>query len=250
MRHTLYAGLILLACLSGAAAAQGAPGPGSRVPNLERTAGEIIQRTNRFRREQGLKPVEPDAALERAAADFALYLARTDRFGHEADGSTPAQRAEAHGYEICLISENLAYQFDSRGFSPEGLAKKTVTGWRQSPGHRKNMVDPDVIETGVGVARSERSDQYYLVQIFGRPRAAAIRFRIANDSGAAVSYRLGDQRFELPPRYRRSHTQCRPAELTLRWPGERGSETVAPADGDSFTIVEGDSGNLRLRADD
>jgi hypothetical protein len=111
------------------------------------------------------------------------------------------------------------------------------------------MVDPNVTETGVGVARSERSDQYYLVQLFGRPRSESIRFRIANDSGTGVSYRLGDQRFELPPRYRRTHTQCRPAQLALQWPGRRGTETVEPADGDAFTVVEGQSGELGLRAD-
>jgi uncharacterized protein YkwD len=247
MRHAVNAALILLVCQSGVVAAQPS---GTRMPDLERTAAEVVERTNRFRQAQGLGPVDPDPALKRTAVDFAQYLARTDRFGHEADGSTPGQRAEAQGYEICLISENLAYQFDSRGFSAEGLAEKTVTGWIESPGHRENMVDPDVTETGVGVARSQRSNQYYLVQLFGRPRSESIGFRIANDSGTAVSYRLGDQRFELPPRYRRTHTQCRPAELTLDWPGQRGSETVQPADGDAFTVVQGQSGELRLRSDD
>ena len=97
--------------------------------------------------------VNPD--LTDAARDFAAYMARTSRYGHTADGSRPADRAASHGYEYCVIAENIAYAFNSDGYTTEELGKTFVEGWKHSPGHRRNMLDPDVAETGVAVARSE-----------------------------------------------------------------------------------------------
>ena len=41
---------------------------------------------------------------------------------------------------------------NSSGFTPKELADGFLEGWKQSPGHRKNMLDPDVTQIGVGVA--------------------------------------------------------------------------------------------------
>lgn len=220
----------------------------ARVPDLERAARSIIELTNVFRREQGLEAVQSNRVLDETARDFAGLLARTERFGHGADGTGPAERAKRHGYKMCLISENLAYQFDSRGFAADELASKMVEGWKDSPGHRENMLDPDVTETGVALAGSDDSGQYYAVQLFGRPRSESIEFSIANDSSVAVSYGLDGQSFQLPPRYRRTHEQCRPAKLRLKLPGEREETVIEPGDGDRFRIEGGESGGLRLRS--
>ena len=40
------------------------------------------------------------------------------------------------------------------------------------------MLDPAVTETGVGVARSERTGDYYGVQMFGRPTTEMMEFQI------------------------------------------------------------------------
>ena len=223
--------------------------PSAQVPDVERAARFIIELANAFRREQGLDPVQPNQVLDETARDFAGFLARTERFGHGADGTGPAERAKRHGYKMCLISENLAYQFDSRGFATDELASKMVQGWKNSPGHRENMLDPDVTETGVALAGSDDSGQYFAVQLFGRPRSESIEFSIANDSSAAVSYRLDGQGFQLPPRYRRTHEQCRPAKLRLKLPGERDDKVIEPDDGERYRIEDGDSGGLRLRSD-
>jgi uncharacterized protein YkwD len=132
----------------------------------------IVEGTNRFRHEHGLGTVKSDTTLDRVARHFATYLAATDRFDHEADGSTPARRAVAQGYDYCLVSENIAYQFDSRGFTSEALAHGLVQGWKDSPGHRRNMLDARAIDTGVAVVQSPRTGRFYAVQMFGRRRAA------------------------------------------------------------------------------
>ncbi|HXF78521.1 MAG TPA: CAP domain-containing protein [Usitatibacter sp.] len=139
------------------------------IPSVERA---ILEGTNRFRHEQGVGVVRPDSMLDRTARDFAEYLARTDRFDHEADGRTPAIRARAHGYDYCLVAENIAYQFDSRGFTTPALARGLIQGWKDSPGHRRNMLDARAVDTGVAVAQSAHSGRFYAVQMFGRRRAA------------------------------------------------------------------------------
>src|SRR5262245_18669964 len=80
-----------------------------KSPDLMRSAKLIVAKTSQLREEQGLTPVEVNDQLVNTARYFANYLARTDKFSHAADGQTPAERASAHGYEYCLVAENIAY---------------------------------------------------------------------------------------------------------------------------------------------
>ena len=145
---------------------------GAKEPDLGEAAQAIVVGTNALRREHGLDRVEVAPRLAETARDFATFLARTDLFDHTADGRHPEDRAKSHGYDYCLVSENIAYEFHSRGFATAELARAFVEGWRNSRGHRRNMLDRDATETGVALARSSRTGRYYGVQMFGRPRAA------------------------------------------------------------------------------
>jgi len=185
--------------------------------------------------------------LTEAAQYFADYLARTSKFSHTADGQQPSDRAKKHGYDYCIVLENIAYEYNSSGFSTEDLARRFVEGWKNSPGHRKNMLDADVTETGVAVARSEKTGYYYAVQEFGRPHALAIAFKVSNHADAMVEYTVGDQKFSLPPRYTRKHDQCRPQDVTFRWPeGEGEPKTVRPVNGDNY-VIDKDQGRFTVK---
>src|SRR5689334_5509031 len=102
-RNLLLAGALVLC----------GPAAAAEVEQVERL---IIDKTNQFRREQGLDPVARERALDRAAQEFAAYMARHDKYGHEADGRKPSERARAHGYDYCLVSENISYQHSSADF--------------------------------------------------------------------------------------------------------------------------------------
>ena len=210
---------------------------------------KIVSRTNRFRRKQDRRAVQVDPQLVQTAQYFADFMARTDKYGHHADGNRPAERATEHGYEYCIVSENIAYQFSSAGFTTQELAQGFFQGWKHSPGHRKNMLNPDVVETGVAIARSDETGFYYAVQMFGRPKSLRIEFQISNDSDATIEYDLGKRSFSLPPRYTRTHQRCRPTELIIQWSAERESTALQPNDGDHYTIVRQESGKLRVRRD-
>ena len=148
--------------------AQGA----GREPELARVESLVVDATNAYRAKEGAPRVERDARLDATAHEFASYLAKTGKLDHDADGSTPFERARRHGYDFCLLSENIAYQFDTRGFSTQELARLFTEGWKNSPGHRKNMLDRGATQGAVAVARAPREGYYYAVQMFGRPRTA------------------------------------------------------------------------------
>src|SRR5262245_56201333 len=124
-------------------------------PDLTKTTQLIIDQTNEFRKDEKRPAVQANKELTRAAEYFAQFMAKSGKYGHEADEKKPADRAKEHGYNYCIVLENIAKVFNSEGFSPEALANQFVSGWKESPGHRKNMLDPDVTDTGVAIARSE-----------------------------------------------------------------------------------------------
>lgn len=238
-RQKRLAGILLLAAAAPALAQR------ADIPQVERL---VVEQTNRFRHEQGLAPVKPDRGLAKAAHEFADYMARTERYGHEADGRKPQDRARAAGYDYCLVAENIAYVYNSRGFRLPELVSEFVEGWKNSPEHRHNMLEPSADDTAVAVARSERSGRYYAVQMFGRPKSAQVEFRVRNASPRAVSYRLGDRSYSLRPRETRIHWSCVPEELSLHSGGaaQPREDALRPKRGERYAIV-GEGGSVFLR---
>lgn len=92
-------------------------------PELSTVVDLIIEKTNQFRHEEGREPVKTDPRLMDTAKDFAQFMARTNQYGHTADGKRPSQRAADHGYDYCIVAENIAYQYRSAGFATEPLAE-------------------------------------------------------------------------------------------------------------------------------
>ncbi len=215
-------------------------------PDLPEVVQKIVDRTNEFRREHDLTAVAPNERLTKTSQYFADFMARTGKYGHTADENTPAERAEEHEYEFCMVSENIAYQFRSTGFAVDELAERFVTGWRESPEHRENMLDPDVMEIGVAVARAEDSPTYFAVQMFGRPDSAAISFQVSNESETEVEYTVrrsgSDRTFPLEPKQQRSHQRCRPTTIAFRNP----ETTLDVEDGARYVVRQAPDGSLEV----
>ena len=150
----------------------------------------------------GARATASTRELSRAARYFADFMARTDKYGHTADGKQPSDRAKEYGYNFCIIAENIAWEFKTYGFTTEGLAERLFRGWKNSPEHRANMLDPDVYDIGVAVAHSEKTGRYYGAQEFGRPPSKAISFQVANRTSGSVHYTVDGESFTLPERSR------------------------------------------------
>ena len=73
---------------------------------------------------------------------------------HYPPGTTFSQRAKQEGYQGSPVGENAAYGFSS--------ATAVVGAWLASPGHCRNMMNPNADEIGIGRAGS------YWTEVFGR----------------------------------------------------------------------------------
>lgn len=207
----------------------------AKKPDLQAVERQVIAGTNELRNAKGLPALAPEERLGRAADKFARFMASRDEYGHEADGRSPLERARAEGYRECMVAENISYQMRTHGFDTKELAERLVTGWYNSPGHRRNMLDDEAVEIGVGVAYSEETQRYYGVQLFGRPESMRYSFTVRNESRAAVAYRVGEKAWEVPPAAERRHEACQ--ELELRIERREGARRFRPADGDRYTIT-------------
>ena len=151
--------------------------PRAQQPSFtSQVEARVLALINDFRAGEGLGPLERDSRLDQAADYLAGYMAGAGRFDHRADGSTPAARVKQRGYAYCDLSENIAMEYDLRGFTVERLASSYLQNWRDSPTHRANILDRAVTQTGIGVARNAQGE-YYVTQVFARPRPAIGRCR-------------------------------------------------------------------------
>jgi uncharacterized protein YkwD len=92
-------------------------------------------------------------------------MLRRGYFEHKSpDGTTVRERSKAAGYNWRSIGENIA----------EGQLSvaEVVDTWMNSPGHRRNLLDPGFRELGVGLALGNGRGGYRVlwVQNFGTPR--------------------------------------------------------------------------------
>jgi Cysteine-rich secretory protein family len=209
------------------------------MPDLPQTEVAIVEMTNAFRKANALQEVKPNAALAAAARAFADYLARTGKFAHEADGRKPEQRAEAQGYRYCLVAENLAWNLNSRGYESRQLAREIMEGWKDSPGHRENLLLRGVTEIGVAVVRAQdKHPKFVSVQLVGRPESLKVTFNIENRSNTAVRYALGAEAETVQPRQIVTHTACEPGQLSFNGASQSPAH-FDPRDGDRFVIRSG-----------
>jgi len=218
------------------------PSDGATAPDVSEAAQTILAVTNAFRHEHEQPALTGNAQLANAARYFADYMAKTDHYGHSADGSEPDQRAQKFGYDYCAVAENIAYQFKSTGFSTRELAERFFEGWRNSPGHRKNMLDPDVTETAIAIARSAKTGRHYAVQLFGRPKSRTIEFSIENQTAGVIEYSFDGENFKTGPRVRRTHQHCKQTKLVFA------GKTLLPRNGQQLVLVNEDGrAQLQMR---
>ena len=110
----------------------GTTAAGKNSPDLAHGKEAILSSTNQFRRQQGRPALKVNQKLADAAQSFADYMARTDKYGHTADGKEPWERAADHGYAYCIVLENIAYDYNPEGFRTNDLVQGLMKGWKES----------------------------------------------------------------------------------------------------------------------
>jgi uncharacterized protein YkwD len=130
-------------------------------PEQERPAQDVIHIANAERSARGLGSLEEHPALRKAAEWMAGDMARHDYFNHtDSRGRNIADRLRAFGYEDArLMAENIGKGAES--------AQAAVQNWLSSPPHRRNLLDPEMREVGVGYAVDPRDRRLYWVLDLG-----------------------------------------------------------------------------------
>lgn len=133
----------------------------SRLVNLERI-------------KHGLKPLKHNPALTVIARTHSQDMALRDFTGHvNPDGLDPTARAKKAGFKTTIkrgntlrvgVGENIyetqSYMEENGAKTPyleelDMVAEKGIRGWMNSPGHRKNILNPDYTMEGTGAAVSK-----------------------------------------------------------------------------------------------
>jgi len=127
---------------------------------LDKIGKEALKFTNEFRTKHGKPPLEWHQAL----CDIGRVHSKD-----MGDGKVPfshqgfKERVQKYPFRHSAAAENLAMN----GGIPEAqVARVSVNGWIDSPGHRKNLLSEQTL-CGIGVYRNAKG-QYYLTQLFAR----------------------------------------------------------------------------------
>src|SRR3989338_5704392 len=112
------------------------------------TNARILQLTNEERMNNGLGALKMNESLVKAATEKAQDMIDNDYFAHiSPTGVTPWFWIQRNNYAYTVAGENLAIDFVQ--------AEDVVDAWMASPSHRDNILQPDYVETGIGVLTGE-----------------------------------------------------------------------------------------------
>ncbi len=128
---------------------------------------ELLRLTNAERQRAGVSPLRLSSQLGQAAQNHAVDMAQYGYFDHQGrDGSQPGDRVSALGYQFSYVGENIA----AGSASPD----QTVQQWMNSPGHRRNILNPNYREIGFGYSTAPNPYRHVWVQVFGTPRGGQL----------------------------------------------------------------------------
>jgi uncharacterized protein YkwD len=140
-----------------------APAKTAAPTDLADMEEQVRKGINAVRREHGLKPLKGHAELTRVAREHSRRMVKEKFFAHvDPDGRSMVDRLQAAGIGYQMAAENI---FSSTNV-PDPVST-AVTGWMNSPGHRTNILRPEVTHTGVGIWR--KGESFYFTQVFLRP---------------------------------------------------------------------------------
>jgi uncharacterized protein YkwD len=139
--------------------------------NLEH---KIFLFTNEARRQHGLPALDPDDNLKAKAREKCDDMLKNHYFSHTSPGGKTfkdriTEEEPAVARTMSRAGENIymGARFDY-AVDLVTQARLIVDGWMTSPGHRRNMLDPNYTHMGIGVAA--RGKECYATQIFAQER--------------------------------------------------------------------------------
>ena len=147
------------AALAAPAAQQGAPAAAAAVPAQVTSEGAqyadtVLNKVNELRSSLGRQPVTRYQELDAVAQDWSEQQAAANNMSHRPDFTSAYPAGWTTG------SENVAWR--TAGGDTGALI---FDQWLNSPGHYKNMTDPNVNSIGIGFAQTS-DGRWYATQNF------------------------------------------------------------------------------------
>ena len=147
------------AALAAPAAPQGAPAAAAAVPAQVTSEGAqyadtVLNKVNELRSSKGLQPVTRYQELDAVAQDWSEQQAAANNMSHRPDFTSAYPSGWTTG------SENVAWRT-----AGGDTGAQIFNQWLNSPGHYKNMTDPNVNSIGIGFAQTS-DGKWYATQNF------------------------------------------------------------------------------------
>lgn len=118
-----------------------------RIREIESLEQQCFDEVNRVRRRSGLTRLVFYEDLLRVAREYSRRMAEQKFFSHnDPEGRSVKERVDEADIKWQMVGENLAY---SNGYVNPVAA--SLHGWMESPGHRRNILEPDFNLTAIGV---------------------------------------------------------------------------------------------------
>ena len=129
----------------------------SRLGEVETLEMQCFNEVNHVRVGHGLTALAFNEALLRVARDYSRRMAEENFFSHnDPEGRTVRERVSEANIRWRILGENLSY---SNGYiNPVAVS---MTGWMDSPTHRRNLLDRAWRQTAIGAWISDNGTVYF-----------------------------------------------------------------------------------------
>jgi uncharacterized protein YkwD len=138
---------------------------GKHVKELKTSESEILKRTNEVRKQNNLPEFESSPALQYLAANHTRNMCDSQKLSHESDSFPEGWRKfneRLDKIKVKMGAENVALRTLE---SDPKWSKEVVSNWMKSPGHKKNILNPEFKFIGIGAAACGK-DLGYATQVF------------------------------------------------------------------------------------
>jgi len=145
------------------------PGPRTAgISYLSQLEREIYHLTNDVRQKYRVSTLTWESSLGEVARNHSIDMLSRNFFSHvNPEGRSPHDRIIAgYRFSLSMSGENIWSGTGHESGETNLLARTIVESWLSSPGHRKNLLNPEFTDIGVGVAA--RGKDVRATQVFVR----------------------------------------------------------------------------------
>jgi uncharacterized YkwD family protein len=127
---------------------------------LSSQGSRILQLANAERAKVGAKPLKSNTDLNKLATMKSQDIVEKNYFSHQSPTyGSPFDMMKTYGVSYMYAGENLAIDQD---------ADQAHNAWMNSPGHKKNIMNPDFTEIGIGLYPKGNGSYAYTQMFIGK----------------------------------------------------------------------------------